>query len=600
MILNSPFALMFLGFIPIVILMYILKQKFEEREISSTFLWEQVLKDIEVNTPWQKLKKNLLLFLQILAISLLALALSEPFLRLKGKSFENAIIVVDNTGSMNAVYENSNVLEEAKKRAEKEIKSLSPGSKITIITSAKQPKIELSSTTDKNEAINKIKAIKPSNASGNIDDSVSLVKSMSRQNENYRTIFYTDKGVDIKGLRGEVVSLTSSGENVSLDYISHSKDKDSIKAIVRITNRGRSNVTREVSLYGESKILDIKTLDLKGGETKTVYFDKVPLDVKYIWAEITEKDSLLQDNMVYDVIRKNEMQKVLLVSEKNVFIEKVLSSINNIELYKMNPGEKIIDKYNLYIFDGNISQEIPADGNIMLINPPDKNSIVKVNGTTDGGTSEILKNTVTKYIENANFSVSEIKNIEVPYWGNTFLKIGDKPVGFIGELKGRKIGVLAFDFHKSDFPLSGEFPIFMNNMMSYFSGENFSSKASYLSGSNVDMTPLPEATEVNVQLPSGDKEKVTLKYPIKPFDNTSSLGIYKILQKTDDKEKEDLFAVNFPTESESNIGGEDKSIKNLTNISLSSNAGMDIQPFVIIALLILIIGEWILYVYRVQ
>ena len=54
----APWALWFMGSIPIIIMMYILKQKFEEREISSVYLWQQVLKDIEVNTPWQKLKKN--------------------------------------------------------------------------------------------------------------------------------------------------------------------------------------------------------------------------------------------------------------------------------------------------------------------------------------------------------------------------------------------------------------------------------------------------------------------------------------------------------------------------------------------------------------
>lgn len=56
MTLFSPWALWFLALIPLVILMYILKQKFEEREISSTYLWHQVLKDMEVNTPWQRLK----------------------------------------------------------------------------------------------------------------------------------------------------------------------------------------------------------------------------------------------------------------------------------------------------------------------------------------------------------------------------------------------------------------------------------------------------------------------------------------------------------------------------------------------------------------
>jgi len=89
----SPWALWFLSFMPLVVLMYILKQKFEEQQIGSIYLWQQVLKDIEVNTPWQKLKKNLLLLLQLLCILLLVFALSDPYIFTGGGMYSNLVIV---------------------------------------------------------------------------------------------------------------------------------------------------------------------------------------------------------------------------------------------------------------------------------------------------------------------------------------------------------------------------------------------------------------------------------------------------------------------------------------------------------------------------
>ncbi|HNT04551.1 MAG TPA: BatA and WFA domain-containing protein, partial [Bacillota bacterium] len=142
MTLFSPWALWFLSFMPLVVLMYILKQKFEERQISSIYLWQQVLKDIEVNTPWQKLKKNLLLFLQLLSILFLVFALSDPYLYTGGGMHSNLVIVIDNTGSMNARYENGTRLAKAKQLAEEMISRSGTKANITLLTVGRSPRVE--------------------------------------------------------------------------------------------------------------------------------------------------------------------------------------------------------------------------------------------------------------------------------------------------------------------------------------------------------------------------------------------------------------------------------------------------------------------------
>ena len=49
-----------------IILLYMLRLRRREVTISSTFLWRQVLQDREANSPWQRLRRNLLLLLQSL------------------------------------------------------------------------------------------------------------------------------------------------------------------------------------------------------------------------------------------------------------------------------------------------------------------------------------------------------------------------------------------------------------------------------------------------------------------------------------------------------------------------------------------------------
>jgi signal transduction histidine kinase len=131
------------------------------------------------------------------------------------------------------------------------------------------------------------------------------------------------------------VSLSQLSENVSLDYISHSSQGNTLKVLIRATNRGTplsSSLKREISLYGDGKLIDVTQTEIEPGVTKTVYFDKVSDNVKYLSAEITEKDDLAQDNIIYEVVSRYEKKKVLLLTDKNVFIERALSSIENLEL----------------------------------------------------------------------------------------------------------------------------------------------------------------------------------------------------------------------------------------------------------------------------
>ncbi|PMP81104.1 MAG: hypothetical protein C0183_12900, partial [Roseiflexus castenholzii] len=40
---------------PLIVAMYLLKLRREERRVSSTFLWQRMVRDVEANAPWQRL-----------------------------------------------------------------------------------------------------------------------------------------------------------------------------------------------------------------------------------------------------------------------------------------------------------------------------------------------------------------------------------------------------------------------------------------------------------------------------------------------------------------------------------------------------------------
>ncbi len=91
----NPFALLFLGFIPLIILLYLLKLRRRPVTVPSIMLWQRAVRDMEANAPFQRLRKNLLLLLQILIVLLLALVLARPFFKSESTDLENVIIVID-------------------------------------------------------------------------------------------------------------------------------------------------------------------------------------------------------------------------------------------------------------------------------------------------------------------------------------------------------------------------------------------------------------------------------------------------------------------------------------------------------------------------
>src|SRR5215510_11731441 len=86
--------------VPSLLVLYFLKLRRREMPVSSTLLWKKAIQDLQVNAPFQKLRRNLLLLLQMLL--LLVLALSRPVANYSRGAGESTVIVIDRSASMSA------------------------------------------------------------------------------------------------------------------------------------------------------------------------------------------------------------------------------------------------------------------------------------------------------------------------------------------------------------------------------------------------------------------------------------------------------------------------------------------------------------------
>src|SRR3989454_5295823 len=102
MIRGLPGALWFLAVLPVIVLLYMLRARRQDVPISSVLLWQRARQDLLAHMPVRRLERSLLLLLQLLAASLVVLALARPQLVLPAASGLATALVMDTSASMQA------------------------------------------------------------------------------------------------------------------------------------------------------------------------------------------------------------------------------------------------------------------------------------------------------------------------------------------------------------------------------------------------------------------------------------------------------------------------------------------------------------------
>src|ERR1700747_370367 len=101
----APTAFFFAAVLPVVVLFYLLKRKGIVRLVSSTLLWQKFLAETQASAPFQRLRHNWLLILQLLLLALVVLALARPYLSARTLGGRLEVVILDASASMQSTDE---------------------------------------------------------------------------------------------------------------------------------------------------------------------------------------------------------------------------------------------------------------------------------------------------------------------------------------------------------------------------------------------------------------------------------------------------------------------------------------------------------------
>jgi Ca-activated chloride channel family protein len=549
-----------------IILLYMLKLRRKQMQVSSTMLWEKLLREKQANAPWQKLKRNLLLFLQLLILAALVAALARPALKTKVVASGSVIVMLDASASMNAVDVKPSRFEEGRKSIQTLINGLSSDSAMTLILAAQTPQTLIASETDKSLLTAALSKAQVTQGPADWQAAFALAAGATRNGSASTIVIVSDGGLPESGLPslpGEVryVSIGKTDDNLAISALALRASKGKPQLFAEVTNY--SHVDRKVllSIYLGNDLFDARQLDLPANSKKSVSLEDLPTATAIYKAHISDSveankplDSLSLDDTAFAIYQTSSARRTLLVSKGNLFLEQLLASLPGIQPFRALPAAdgtlKIpSEPFDLYIFDSYIPTELPKS-NLLLINPT-ANPFFTVGETTkDVNNIQVNQNALANYVDWKTVHVLQAHKVTAPNWMNILIESNSNPLVMAGETKGQRIAALTFDLRESDLPLQIAYPILFSNLINYLAPPSaFDSSQSLQAGDSLTIAPPTNAEKVVIASPSNKTFSLAPGQSL--FSQTNDLGYYAVNFISKDSTKVEYFAVNLFDASES-------------------------------------------------
>jgi hypothetical protein len=428
MTLLAPLGLLGLLGIVALIIIYIIKPNYQQKYISSTYVWKLSLKYRKKRIPVSKLRNILLIVCQILILTACASILAKPVKILLNKVEEREVIaILDASASMRTTLDGETRFE----RAVGEVLELSEevwakDGIVSVIYAedgasflAERVTSEYKQTlTAELEKLLTGEDIACSYATADVDGAMTLCEEVLFENPNAEIFFYTDmeydyvpEGITVKDLSEDAewnAAILDAYTEYSDGYYTffvevacYGRDKE-IEVRLEVQNANADNINET----GAKKVFT-QTVPCDGERTKTVVFinedlyqqDSEMEDVVYfkipgnndkddriysyqtINVSILESDSFTVDNTFQIYGGQKEVVKIQYASTNpNPFYGVVLNNLANaykhlwdIQVTEVKRGDHEGVKtsgFDFYLFEEEeIPEKLPTDGVVVLLDP---------------------------------------------------------------------------------------------------------------------------------------------------------------------------------------------------------------------------------------
>jgi len=624
----------FLWAIPLlggIVALWMLRLKRQDVTVSSLYLWNTLLQETQANAPFQKLRRNVLLFLQLLAAFLLVFALARPFVYGAGVSGHTIVLVLDTSASMNATDVSPSRLAAAKAAADDFVdRQMRGGDVATVLSASAKPQSLLSGFTgDSGKLHAAIDGASGTDTVADMPAAMTLAQSLVGTRSGAEIRVFSDGAYSADDLRklgtlsygGTDVALTSIGttspDNVAITRLDGRRNPQTgvneVFAEVQLGGRPHSGGT--LSLLKDGRLIDARALNFTNNTQVETFDSPLLKDGGIVTARLDDvKDDLATDNQASLVLAPPRPRRVLLVTDGNIFLERGLNLDPDVVLAECTPDEfATVGKngvgYGMVVFDGALPATPLPPGNYLVFGADNSQLPVSSSGSSDNPTyiDENRTHPVMRFVDLEGLHLRTALHTQTQPWGQSLAEADSGPLIAAGEHNGLRIVSVSFNLSDSDWPLRVSFPIFLTNSVRWLTaaGGLGSNNPETPTGGVASITVLPGQSSVSLTRPDGSKTAVNAPDTggVVLVDDTRLAGVYHAHVGSADYP----FAVNLDSANESRLTAQHPPqlthpgtpMVAAVHLPLSRRAKDDLWPTLAAAALVLLLVEWFVFHKRI-
>lgn len=383
---NPLGAVLFLAAIPLVIL-YFLKLRRPRVEIPSLVLWQSVVNDQRVNSPFQKFRRNLLLLLQLLILTLLVLALTQPFIGSAAGTAEFTPILIDCSASMSAIdpatgeTRLSLILDQVRER----INNLRSDQQFALFTFASTGRRLTEFTNDRRVLLQALESIEATDLPAQLDDVLRMAAAYTTSFPIREVILLTDgnlpESVEFElPFSLQVKRLQVQGANLGITEMTARRDgKDGWELFIRITGASEDLQTAELQLYQNGEQIFTERISAAAGDGERLVFPIETDTLALVEARLIPagEDVLETDNRCWLTLPATRSLQVLTLGQLTTW-QRAVNVLDGVEQEVVTAGVPDQTEYDLIISDGEIPEGINAPVTLFVdVIPEDLSGLIE-------------------------------------------------------------------------------------------------------------------------------------------------------------------------------------------------------------------------------
>jgi hypothetical protein len=574
--LRSPSGLWLLCLLGPLILLYVLRIRRTRLRVPSTWLWAAAERDLLARHPFRRLRAEVPLVLEALAIALFALALADPVSRKAHFVAGQVALVLDTSASMTTLESDGKPrFAEARTAALTLLRSLAPGTQVMIIDAGREPRIVSPLDRDRSRIEQTLARLEAHEVEGALGRAVAVASDHLRaRSGKSRIVVITDGAVADE----DALSYSS----VPVDLVTVGKPADNagiIRTDVTVgpdpaTGRERVHVFGVAKNFGKSRRdlfvtlsqrnvqepLSSRKLELEPGEQApfVLSFDAAPGDAgSGLSVELSPRDALAADDRAFlRVPAGRKLPVVIAPAKASPWIERALAADPGVDALganeaSLNAGDVPNDA--LVIVVGRCPRALPG-GDFVIVNPPAGECL----GTVVGNLVE--RPTITSWADSdprfrflnlEGVDVQKARTLEPDGPKAALLRAREGTLVADVSVPGRTGTLIGFDPGETNWPLKASFVLFVRNLTELARAHRAGMVAGPLrTGEPLRVRVPPQVTEVEIEGPDGERFKVPAREGLVVAPAVDRAGFYFVTYPGGST----LIPVNLTSAVESDLG----------------------------------------------